>query len=1037
MSQRTRPSAPPAQNSVKPRGGARAARAFGGALVLACLGLVGAQAGCSQTPPNTPVRTFERPERIDFVCMRVRDTYNGVLLNPPTPSVLSRCTPLSAEEASDDSRDLREFHLFGLVTQTSRGEVAVADLTGGYVVDHDRETPSINFLTVGGLPRDLAATPDGKQVFVTAAEPNKPALYAIDTSKMLGDWQGPAERTTLATWHSCSLPSQPTSVAVIFDEGLGSQEEAANKAQVAVLLPGIAGNRSKIVTMPVSAFLSNELTPPGELRPCPVTSVVELGSAELVPAKVARGPEWDDGVKYRASVPPLPNTVPFPRGETASEPLFFARECYAGTSRGTPTEVVMTFAEPLGDSRATRFVKDGKRLYVADAGLPLIHVVDMTKPEAPKELAPLVTTSLQDPSRLVTVKDLAISPETREYKRFLYAVDEKKGSLLVYDVTSDDSPHVPLTRPHAQANPFEALDRVELEAPVVAVQFARHESPLPGKPNAAGALCNPTVVNPGYTAPPGTELGLERDLEVNKIDVAGPVRLRGVFALATLTNGKVVTLDVDDWDSSCRRPQDLSRPPNAFTPGQVAQSGTGTTNGPPSSDPYAVPVARTPSTTNEAFFPVSAPHRTRSLYYLTASDTVGRHAPELQPAEPKLTSLAGSTIAAKGTEGFANPKILPTDDLPTQPLGVRFSYEDPTVHVDQEWVTQYEGTIPSLEGALATVDTEDGFRTLSFSAEGAHFCGHGVEDLDVSRDRARTIEEELAARSYPPIARLSDRLVDYVEITDDLLPPTDPYWREDQACWTDDNAPGKGTATSRFNTCNQFFDGDFEPPPEISAEPFPNVNRHFPIVKAFDGKLVVSRFFAAGTEPRTVVPVESSNEKSLALAKCCFHNQAHFRVRTAMQWVTKGSTRDRSPVQFLHHMTRGGNNRCVPSCEARQQLLNARSITVPYPTAGELTAPSRNSSLAMRNPMFSFTIFGGQRTDRLEATPTFGMTFRYTTRGRFEPLSANIAQISTAVNPRSMRYVGPLGQMAIVDGASQGLVLFDLRTVNLSRTTFY
>jgi len=1009
------------------------AHARGGVVALVALGLVAGAAACSQTPPNTPVRTFERPERIDFVCMRVRVGQGQALLQDPEPAPLARCTPLSAEEASTDDRDLREFHLFGLVTQTSRGEVAVADLTGGYVVDHDRETPSINFLTVGGLPRDIAATSDGKQVFVTAAEPNKPALYAIDTKLMLGDWQGPSARTTLATWHACSLPSAPSSVAVVFDEGLVDTNAAAAAAHVVVLLPGTAGNSSKIVTMPVAAF-STDATKPGELRPCPVTRVMALGGPELVPAKAPRGPEWDDGVKYRASVPPLPTPIAPPTGETSSEPLVYARSCYASTDgRGTPREVPMTFAEPLAASRATRFVKDGKRLYVADAALPLIHVVDVKDPAAPKELAPLVTSSLQDPTRLVTVKDLAVSSETREYKRFLYAVDEKKGSILVYDVTDDSSPKVPLVRPHAQANPFEALDRIELEAPVVSVQFARHEAPLAGKPNAAGALCYP-----GEIGRPGSELALEGDLEPNKIDQVGPVRLRGIFALATLTNGRVVTLDVDDWDAPCRRPRDMSRAPNAFTPAQVDAAAT---------DPYAVTAGI--RATNEAFFPVSAPHRTRSFHYLYSAptgsaDLVGRHAPELQPAEPRLTTLADTTLPTRGEEGRGQPKMMaiglrpndtftgPGNERISAPLGVTFSYEDPTVHVDQNWVTQYEGAIPTLEGALATIATEDDFRTLTFAAEGAHFCGHGVEDLDVSRARATSISAELTARRYDAIPRLQDRLVDYVEITDDLLPPTDPYWREDQACWTDENAPGRGTASSRFDTCNQFFDGDFEPPPQVNPEPFPNTNRHFPIVQAFDGKLTVTRFYAAGTAPRTVVPPEDTNRKSLALAKCCFHNQAHLRVRAAMQWVTKGATRDRDPVQFLHHMTRGKDDRCVESCETRQQLLNARTVTLPFPT-GDASAPERVGALVMRNPMFSFAVYGGEG----QAVPTFGTTFRFTTRGRFEAVSGNIAATSTAVSPRSMRYVGPLGQMAIVDGASQGLVLFDLRTVTVSRTSFF
>lgn len=1009
-------------------------RALGALAAALGLALVAAQPACSQTPPNTPVRTFERPERIDFVCMRIRDGFQGPYLLDYQPQPLSRCTPLSAEEAADeDSRDLREYHLYGLVTQTSRGEVAVADLTGGYVVDHDREAPSINFLTVGALPRDLAASPDGAKVIVSSAEVNKPALYAIDTKKMLGDWLGPSERTTLATWHSCALPSAPSSVALLFDEGFVDPVEAAKKASVAVLLPGVAGAPSKILTVPLAAFEGDE-TKPGELRPCPVGSVLELGGAELVPPQVARGPVWDDGVKYRT--PENSPASPAPPGETASEPLAYAASCYdrrpvgqpVEDGRGTPSTVSMTFAEPLGASRATRFVKDGKRLYVADAGLPVVHVVDLANPASPKELAPLLTTSLQDPTRLVTVKDLAVSPATREYKRFLYAVDEKKGSLLVYDVTDDTSPKMPLTRPNAQSNPFEALDRIELEAPVVSVQFARHEAPLPANPDAPGTLCNPRASGTGAT------LRLTGDLET-KIDILGPLRLRGIFALATLSNGKVITLDVDDWDAACRRPGNLGVAPNAFTPPQTEN---------PNGSPYEI--VNAVGATNEAFFPVSAPHRARSFYYLYSAPTgattnVGRHAPELQPAEPRLQKLSGTTLPTKGPEGRPNPKMMAPTVTPgsdtvagetiERPLGAAFSYEDPTVHVDQNWIAQYEGTIPSLEGALATIATDDDFRSLTFAAEGAHFCGHGVEDLDVSRARTTAVLGELEGRGLPTVENLRNRLVDYVEITDDLLPPTDPYWREDQACWTDENAAGRGNATTRFDTCNQYFDGDFEPPPQVNPEPFPNSNRHFPIVQAYDGKLVVSRFYAAAGSPRAVVPVEDSNKKALALAKCCFHNQAHFRVRAGMQWVTKGATRDRDPVQFLHHVTRGKDDRCVESCETRLQLLNARSVTVPYVSGG--SGPGRNSALSMRNPMFAFTIYGGLGQD----VPVFGTTFTFTTRGRFEAVNGNIAATSTAVSPRSMRYVGPLGQMAIIDGASQGLVLFDLRTVTLSRTTFY
>lgn len=1022
------------------RARARGSYALGAASMLGVLGLLTGQTSCSQTPPPTPTRTFERPERLDFVCMQVRESDGSAnFLRPPLPVDLAKCTPLSATEVADTVGDSRAFHLYSLVTQTSRGEVAVADLTGGYVVDQDQEAPSINFLTVGALPRDIAATPDGRLVFVATAEPSKPGLYAIATEKMLGDNQGTG-RTTIASWPSCLLPGAPTSVAVLYEEGLAASGKDVRDSRVAVLIPGLAGSRSKIVTMDVKPFLrgagirgldglpDGPRVEPGSLGACPIVSVLEIGGSELVPSSVPRGPAWDDGVKYRADAPPLPDPGVFPKGESAVEPLAFATSCYepaVDPKRGSPTTVNLAFSEPLGSSRATRFVKDGRRLYVADGALPIIHVIDLTDPAAPKELAPLVTSSLQEPSRLVTVKDLAVSPETREYKRYLYAVDEKKGSLLVYDITSDASPKVPLTRPHPQSNPFESIDRIELDAPVAAVQFARHEAPIAGKPRVSGALCNPSPkADPND---PGRDLVLSEEIRTSP-ELLGPTRLRGVFALATLTNGRVVTLDVDDWDSACRRPEKMDVPVTSTTPAQPTKN---------PSDPYQAPLAPV-GVTKESFFPVSMPHRVRSDSFLTASTREGRHSPFLQNI-PQLVSRSDASLPTKGVEGVGNPKMTalsrPKAELASD---LRFSFEDPTVHVDQDWVATYEGSIPSLDGALATISSTNDFQTLTFAAEGAHFCGHGIEDFDLGRERANAVTSALTSAGLATIPNLDRRMVDYVEIVDDLLPPTDPYWLEDQTCWTDELAKGQGTATSRFATCNTFFDGDFEPPPEVNAEPLPNPNRHLPILRAFDGKLEVSRFYTPSvTTPRTVVPAEVSNRKSLALAKCCFHNQAHFRVRAASQWLTKGATRDRAPIQFLHHVMRGSDDRCVQSCEAREQLLNGRAPSLPLPKTEQDGSFDRNSPLGMRNPMFSFMIWNGVAPDRSDLVPIFGSSFKFATRGQFSAQVRNLAATSTAVSPRSMRYVGPLGQMAIVDGASQGLVLFDLRTVSLGRTNFY
>ena len=41
------------------------------------------------------------------------------------------------------------------------------------------------------------------------------------------------------------------------------------------------------------------------------------------------------------------------------------------------------------------------------------------------------------------------------------------------------------------------------------------------------------------------------------------------------------------------------------------------------------------------------------------------------------------------------------------------------------------------------------------------------------------------------------------------------------------------------------------------------------------------------------------------------------------------------------------------------------------------------------------------------------------------------------MNPQSMRFIEPLGQIAVVDGASQGLVLIDLRAVTIARAPYF
>ncbi|MGH7296039.1 MAG: hypothetical protein ACRELB_13945, partial [Polyangiaceae bacterium] len=145
-----------------------------GAGVVALASAIGAlSASCSQTPVNIPVRTFELAQRMDVVCVHVNDDSGNALPGPPQPVPENQC----AQVGVNVNGAALPYHLFAAVTQLGRGELAVVDLTAGWVVDEDRSTPGINFIPVGRIPTDVVVAPDAQMTFVASADPSKPAIY--------------------------------------------------------------------------------------------------------------------------------------------------------------------------------------------------------------------------------------------------------------------------------------------------------------------------------------------------------------------------------------------------------------------------------------------------------------------------------------------------------------------------------------------------------------------------------------------------------------------------------------------------------------------------------------------------------------------------------------------------------------------------------------------------------------------------------------------------------------------------------------------
>lgn len=1094
-----------------------------------------ASASCSQTPVNVPVRTFEQAQRVDFVCMAVNDDDGNPLPSSklePLPQDNCSPVPIGGNTATFPN------HLYAVVTQTTPGTLAVVDLTNQGVVDEDNATPGINFIPVGAQPTDVAVPPDGSMTFVTSAAPGSPAIYGIDNRHLLGTSTGnpPFPPLTLTDLPACALPQPPLAITTAALDGgrfvllvmLGNSGNAG--ARIAVYDPGPLLRGANVPSASAGGIGAGDagsgdagtgdggvVDLPGKLTACTLLGNTLLANSSSLPSSFQAGPTWADGVPYVDGGVDLegqaPPPAPVPEGGTGT--------CSAppAPDAGIPLAVV----PPAVATPAAMVLRtDNSKLYVADGAVPVIHVIDVSDPTNPQEQAPLLATSVRNPGKTITVGPLAISPPTRDYKRFLYAVDETEGSVMVYDVTDPvNSPHVPMQRPHAELNPFVEPDRLAFSAPVAAVTFVEHDWLLESQVNDehyySGILCNP---NPH--AHPSASVFLAKGAyyrpdQAGTIQNSGvvedfPSRLRGVFGFVTLSNGAIVPIDVDDWDAPCRRPDPMSAASTlpdgeqTVTKNGVVQSGlslqwgqTGVLDvqqdagGPTDLDEYHVPLAyqsaipESAAVTEEAFFPVSAPHRIRSGFLLEEDPSGGNNMPHVLVA-PQLFDQNGSPVQSGGTittapliqptplpTGFWDPSIVsnPAEPYPSNRSitatpsasgalpGIRVSYDDPTAHINQSWTVTFEGPLISPVGPI-NLDTTDGYQTLTidngvFSDAGTGagpasglaipgFCAMGIEDWTIGTARAN------AAGLAASAAWTSD----YIEIADNLLAQDDPYWGEGMnECWQGAGASlqdgASNAADARYTACADLFgsDGVDAGASGIGTMADQYLSRDFPIVQAFDDHLVVGRFAwkdtAEQTSNRVIIGADPSNPPFLKLAQCCFHHQATFKIRTGGEWVTIGQ----NGLGMLHHVQVGPGGACVLSCNPDDVLRNARALDLSVPAgsgsscsikAGPVPA-TRNDATAMRNPMFSFYMQPATGPTTSCDTHTLvqrDYQWQFTMAGGFQPITIQLnGGTNAGVSPQSMKFIEPFGQMAVVDGSQQGLVIIDLNTLGFAHSPYY
>ncbi len=873
---------------------------------------------CSQQPISVPVRSLERSGAVSFVCfdgVRGR-TAEGCSANPPS-----------------DPTDWTSPHVLALVTQTTRGEVAVVDVSANSVLDADPTTPGFNFLQVGAQPTAIASTPGGTATFVGVAAPRREGLFAIPTSSIAGTpatWQT-GGRFRLTAWPACALPSAPGSVVVVVDPARDPADASTSRATC-------DGAYGSVAPGPAGFDLSAEQGPAGARKL--LVTLPALGALAVIDAQdvLARAPGSFDACTVERFVPlavdvPTAPVVELPAEGEPSNPA-----CVSPPAPVPPAPAAWK-AHP-----AQVALSDDGRLFIADDAVPVVHVLDARRPCDLVERAPLLPVSSTTPERTVVTSAIAVSPLTHDGARFVYASDRFDGSVMAFDVSDGAASRAPLRHAHAADDLVESADRITFSSPARAIAFAQRDVPWIDALGVGhgGLLCDPT---PGSTSP-GSGYRTSSDF----LTGAGPRTLRGVFAFLALESGVLAVIDVDDLDAPCRRPLGAGDAFVGCAPGGASA--------------YA--------SSGEATCSVVEPHRPRSARFVLDDPNVGTHVPSLI-VMPRLSSVDGRTL----TEVATSPTLASGDAQHPAPLAggaaapsdqLSFPLEEPRAHVSQDWVLTYEGKLPGFDGHVAQLQCRTSgddpllcpSAAFSLFDVGTQFCAAGVHDAQAG-----------AALGAPG---------DVVSLVDDFPAQDDPYW-----------ASVAGSCT--WLACRSSF----------GPSDLPTAARDLSVSEAYPNQLVLA--------PHVVSDVTDPAKARALPLRCCFPYQPRYTVRAAGQWLVGGSV-----TGVLHHVVSdaAASGRCIDSCEPLVAKHVSRAVE------GKLFASS----------VLSFSIASGSAPSERD------MVFSFSERGGFEPLMAGLSISSTLVAPQSLTWVPALGQLAVADGAAQGLVLVDPATVSLSRS-FY
>ena len=994
--------------------------------------------GCAQEPEPIDLSSFRRSGESSFFCVGP-DQKGAPLIDCPL-----------GDTASDGGLTVGPpgYELHALVTQTLSAEVAVVRVSGQYsdgdssakVLDVDASNPGVTPLRVGAQPAGIATTPGGTASFVTVAEPGKEGIFALPTSCIFAP--GPLEsRRDLTTWPACRLPAVPGTIEVLVDPGLSSEGRDFCDAEP----PGDIAYADEDSECHVD--LSSEDYDAGRRKL--VVALPTLGKLVVLDAQelLDRQPGAYDDCFVESEIV-LESSVP----EGMVQPL--------PPDMATDDQRSLTYPDLVGQYQAHPAGMDtqGDLLAVADRGAPLVHLIDARDPCALSELKPLYTASYADPTRVVTTSRLAISPLTKSDQQFIYAVDEvgdELASIVPFDVSATAVSRLPLLREGSPLLPYESPDRISFGAAVKDVAFAALDRPISDPvfgQSFSRVSCDPDPTisedSPGAQYRPSTgSIG------------ADPEVLRGVFAYALLSTGRIALVDIEDFDAACRRPISLNS--------SAKLDFRGCSSDDPQFDYYTEDqtVTGTPTVSNESSCRAVVPHRARSAFFFQTEEGSSIQSPSLQAFATLSRHGRSITISRLSPEGKKSPILLGVDfegpdgaapvpaqvylgskllraDDPRDPLVIDpnvaeraapvLPFYEPRAYPASEVVTVvYEGDFDRKRVNGRVLDPQDGVARFEDTAK--NFCQRGVQGKSLTEAMGR----DRFGIDAGGLERFTSRHSDYLQVTNLLLDDTDPYWSTSGAqCGTGlEERLGRG-----YELCDSLFRiGDAD---DLTPE------RDLSIVGAYNDHLTVA--------PRGVTDPQVA-QAMLEVMQCCFPTPLEYVVRAGNQWVVTGSGSG-----FQHPVVideEDEQQACIYDPSPLRRLLWGRAFEVsnnncdsPRPddpdacgvgprtsddvicsydaSTGGVKLGSAVDSCIFNSLTRRFVIYRG-----LEPTLR-DMSFALEVNGGFEGMGISVISNSSSVLPVSMKSLDGVPILGVVDSQNNGLSVVDLLTSQVAQN-FY